>query len=100
MTLAATPVVGPVYREARMLTRWVALDGLPRVAVRRAARRGDPQARLIIDASLRDDANPVWEQIRARGPVVRAAVSAVTADHKLCHEVLRSDGFRVVSMGQ
>ena len=100
MTPASAPVVGPAVREAKMLARWVALDGLPRVAVRREARRGDPQARLIIDPSLRDDAQDVWEQIRARGPVTRAAVSAITADHQVCHDVLRSDGFRVVSMGQ
>ena len=100
MSVADAPVVGPVVREARMLTRWAALDGIPRVAIKRAARQGDPQARLIVDASLRDDASGVWDEVRARGRVIRTAVSAITTDHAIAFEVLRSDEFRVVSMGE
>lgn len=83
-----------------MVARWAALDGIPRVAIKRAARQGDPQARLIIDPALRDDANEVWDEVRSRGRVTRAAVSAITTDHKIAFDVLRSDGFRVVSMGE
>ncbi len=100
MSAVQTPVVGPVIREARMFTRWAALDGIPRVAIRRAAKQGDPQARLIIDSSLRDDASEVWDQVRERGRIVRTAVSAITTDHGIAFEALRSDDFRVVSMGE
>lgn len=100
MDAAEVPVVGPLVREARMAIRWAALDGLPRIAIRRAARRGDPQARLIVDTTLRDDASEVWDQLRARGRIGRTAVSAITTDYKIAFEVLRSDDFRVLSMGQ
>ncbi len=51
----------------KMMARWVVLHGLGRVATRRWAAQGDPQARLIADPSLREDPYPVYEQIRAGG---------------------------------
>ncbi|MHA3704417.1 cytochrome P450 [Jatrophihabitans sp. YIM 134969] len=100
MSLADAPVVGSALRETKLLARWTALDGLPRVAIKRAARAGDPQARLIVDPTLRDDASAVWDEVRGRGRVTRTAVSAITVDHGIAFDVLRSDDFRVVSMGE
>jgi hypothetical protein len=48
---------------------------------------------------LRADPIPFFEELRAQGPLVRARVSFLTVDHATAHDLLRSDDFRVVSMG-
>ena len=39
----------------RTAVRWTLQHGLPRALIRRAARAGDPQARLIVDPSTGDN---------------------------------------------
>ena len=78
---------------------WLAMHGVVRSAARLSARRGDPQARLMTDLALRADPMPFYDKLRAHGPLVRARVSYLTVDHAVAHELLRSDDFRVISMG-
>ena len=85
-------VRAPVW-QLRAGVRWGLQHGLVRGLLARAAREGDPQARLIVDVRLRDDPYPVHEQVRARGPLVRGRLTWVTASHAVTKEVLRSPDF-------
>ncbi|MBV8928722.1 MAG: cytochrome P450 [Mycobacteriaceae bacterium] len=79
--------------------RWLAVHGVVRGLSRIGARRGDPQARLIADPTVQ--ANPVafYEQLRPLGPLIRCRVSYITVDHAVAHDLLRSDDFRVTTLG-
>lgn len=78
---------------------WLALHGFVRGGSAIAARRGDLQARLIADPSVKANPIPFYEEVRARGPLARSSVGYITADHAIGHELLRSDDFRVLSIG-
>jgi cytochrome P450 len=82
----------------KMMARWVVLHGLGRVATRRWAAQGDPQARLIADPTLREDPYPVYEQIRAGGDLNVTRLGFISASHSVAHSVLRSDDFRTTSV--
>lgn len=79
---------------------WLALHGVVRAFAARAARRGDPQARLVADPALRADPFGFYEELRSRGPMVRGRLSYLTVDHGVAHELLRSDDFRVIEFGR
>jgi cytochrome P450 len=78
---------------------WLALHGFLRGGASIGARRGDLQARLIADPTVKADPVPFYEEVRARGPLARSRVGYITADHAIGHELLRSDDFRVLSIG-
>jgi cytochrome P450 len=78
---------------------WLAMHGFIRGVAAISVRRGDLQARLIADPTVAADPVPFYEELRARGPLVRGRVNYLTTDHALAHELLRSDDFRVVNMG-
>ncbi|GBE67130.1 putative cytochrome P450 140 [Mycobacterium sp. MFM001] len=78
---------------------WFALHGFVRGLASLAARRGDLQSRLIADPSVKANPVPFYEEIRRRGPLVRTRIGHLTADHAVAHELLRSDDFRVLSIG-
>lgn len=78
---------------------WLAMHGVVRTAAALSARRGDPQARFAADPSVRADPIPFFEELRAQGPLVRSRVSYLTVDHGVAHDLLRSDDFRVISVG-
>ena len=78
---------------------WLAMHGVVRTAATWSARQGDPQARLLIEPSLRADPIPFYDELRRQGPLVAARVSFLTVDHGIAFELLRSDDFRVISMG-
>ena len=78
---------------------WFAMHGVVRSAAKFSARRGDLQARLMADPSVRADPVPFYEELRARGPMVRSRVGYLTVDHTIAHELLRSEDFRVISVG-
>jgi cytochrome P450 len=78
---------------------WLALHGFVRGIALIGARRGDLQARFIADLAVQKDPVPLYEEVRARGPLVRSRIGYLTADHKIGHELLRSDDFRVLSIG-
>ncbi|MGF2946374.1 cytochrome P450 [Mycobacterium sp. Lab-001] len=78
---------------------WLAMHGFVRGAAAIAARRGDLPARLIADPSVTANPVPFYDELRAVGPLVKGRVNYLTTDHSLAHELLRSDDFRVVTMG-
>lgn len=78
---------------------WLAMHGFIRGVAVIGMRRGDPQARLIADPTVAADPVPFYEGLRALGPVVKGRANYLTTDHALAHELLRSDGFRVINMG-
>jgi cytochrome P450 len=79
--------------------RWMALHGFVRGVSRIAVRRGDPQARLIADPLVREDPAAFADEMRPRGPVIRGRAGLLTFDHQVANELLRSDDFRVSSLG-
>ncbi len=78
---------------------WFALHGFVRGLASIGVRRGDLQARLIADPAVKVDPLGFFDEVRARGPLVRCRVSYVTADYPTAHELLRSDDFRVIELG-
>jgi len=79
---------------------WLSLHGVIRTGAKWSASRGDPQARFVADPSVRTNPVPFYEELRAQGPLIRARVSYLTVDHAVAFELLRSDDFRVVSVGK
>ena len=101
MTLPApTPSARTLSPRASLQARvrWGLQHGLVRVLLGKAVREGDPQARLILDPSVREDPYATQEQVRSRGPLVRGRLTWVTASHAVAKEVLRSADF-VASAG-
>ncbi len=84
-------VTMPVERRVR----WAARHGVARTVLRRAARKGHLDARLMTDLQLQDDPFPSYELMRAKGLLYRGPISQATGNHALCTEVLRSDAFGV-----
>jgi len=82
--------------RAKPFVRWGVTQGLPRNVMRQAAKRGDLQGRLINNAvgSHTFDLIPLFDELRASGPMHRGAFSQVTGHHALVHEVLASNDFR------
>ena len=74
--------------------RWGVQHGVVGLAMRRAARGGDLQATFVVDPRHRADPYPLYEQVRARGPLVAGKLGHMTVDHGVVTEVLRSDDFR------
>lgn len=90
---------GQPYPGQRQSLHWLALHGFVRGIASIGARGGDPQARLIADPAVMADLVPFYQEFRARGPLVRSRIGYLTADHGIAHELLRSDDFRVLSIG-
>lgn len=80
--------------DARAAVRWSLQHGLVRLVLRRAQCRGDLHARSVLDPVLRADPYPLYDQVRARGPLVRGQIAFLTASHAVVTEVLRSDDLR------
>jgi cytochrome P450 len=77
--------------------RWAALHGAPRAVMAIQARRGDPLARLIAGHGHGHDPYPLMEQIRDKGPLVRAPFVWASVDHAVCRDVLRDKRFGVTA---
>ena len=75
------------------------MHGVVRGLVRLGVRRGDPQARLMADPAVRADPVPFYAELRGRGPLLPCRTGYLTVDHGIAHELLRSDDFRVISLG-
>src|SRR3984885_11370292 len=89
----------PVEIALKQRLHWLALHGFVRGGASIGARRGDLQARLIADPTVKANPAPFYEEVRSRGPLVRSRIGYITADHAVGHELLRSDDFRVLSIG-
>lgn len=72
---------------------WFMRYGLPRMGLRASARRGDLIAQMTTEHDRRADPYAGYEELRARGPVVRGRVTYATVDHGVAREVLRSPQF-------
>jgi hypothetical protein len=97
--MTATTVLGPVGRtvgrEVRTGVHWGVAHGLPTLLLRRAAGRGDLQARLIRVGSLgTDEVFDLVEEIRAHGPLYRGRIGFVATSHAAVRALLTSDDFR------
>ena len=75
--------------------RWFARHGLAGALLRREARRGSLDARLMTDAALRADPFATYDAIRERGLLSKGPFGLVTASHSVCANLLRSDAFGV-----
>jgi cytochrome P450 len=82
-------------RPDRTAVRWGVRHALPAAYLRRSARRGDPVGRLLRDPAVRDRPHPVYEELRARGPLTPGSLGLVTTSHAVAQEVLRSEHFGV-----
>jgi cytochrome P450 len=80
--------------EARSTVHWGLAHGLPRLAMRVAARRGDLQGRLMEAGWSGDQVWSLLAEIRAAGPLPRARLSYLTADHAAVREILSSPDFK------
>jgi cytochrome P450 len=80
--------------DARALVRWAVGHGLVRLALRRAERGGDLHARSVLDPAARADPYPLYDQVRAHGPLLKGALAHLTASHAVASEVLRREDFR------
>lgn len=86
--------------QLRHRVRWAALHGVIRGSSKVAARRtGDPQARLIADPSVRENPAAFADELRDLGPVIRCRAVLMTVDHQVAGDLLRSEDFRVSSLG-
>jgi cytochrome P450 len=83
----------------RQRIRWLALHGVIRGLAAVGMRRGDPQARLIADPAVRANPAAFADELRAQGPLIRGRAVLMTVDHAVANELLRSDDFRVSSIG-
>ncbi|OLZ49670.1 cytochrome P450 [Amycolatopsis keratiniphila] len=81
---------------AKPVTRWSIGHAIPRVALRAAARRGDLQGRLSVEASGGADLSGLFDEIRSHGAIATTRVGHVTTRHSACKEVLGSDAFKTV----
>ena len=91
----SAPSRSALLRPARTGVRWAVRHGLPAAFLSRGARQGDPVALLLRDAAVRDDPYPLYEEVRARGPLSGSSLGLVTASHAVAREVLRSESFGV-----
>lgn len=78
---------------------WFAMHGVVRGFAAIGLRRGDLQARLLADPTVAEDPAPFYDEIRRRGPIVRNRANLMTVDHRLGHDLLRSDDFQTVTFG-
>jgi cytochrome P450 len=80
--------------EMRSSVHWGLAHGLPRLAMRAAARRGDLQGRLMVASSSGDQVWGLLDEARASGPLHRSRLAYLTVDHAVVREVLSSPDFR------
>jgi cytochrome P450 len=89
------PARPALLRPTRTLARWAVRHGLPAAYLARSARRGDLGGRLLRDPAVREEPYELYEQLRARGPLVPSGLGLMTASHAVAQEVLRAESFGV-----
>jgi cytochrome P450 len=75
--------------------RWGLWHALPRTALRRYAREGDLQARLVMETAGTEPAelHALLGQVRERGRVVHGRFASMTVDHAAVRQILAGDDF-------
>jgi cytochrome P450 len=80
--------------------RWFVLHGVIRGLSTIGMRRGDPQARMIADPTVRSDPLQFIDELRGRRErIITTRAGYMTVDYEIAHELLRSDDFRVTELG-
>jgi cytochrome P450 len=74
---------------------WLARHGVVRVVLKFAASRGEVQARLATDRTIRANPFPVYQGLRRKGPVHKGRATYLVSHHESVSAVLRSDDFKV-----
>ncbi|MGZ3147109.1 cytochrome P450 [Lentzea chajnantorensis] len=64
------------------------------MALRLAARKGDLQGRITVEANNGNDLTGLFDEIRAHGPLAPTGIGHVTTSHAAVREVLGSDAFQ------
>jgi cytochrome P450 len=82
-----------IRAAGKPVVRWGLGHFVPRRAMMVAARRGDLQGRLIA-SSRQGDPFPLFEELRARGPLYRGRFAYLTPSMAVAREVLTSNDFR------
>ncbi|MDT0353503.1 cytochrome P450 [Pseudonocardia charpentierae] len=82
----------------RQVLRWGLHHGVARPAISRMIRQDDLGARITADPLVLDDPYPYYEQLRARGRLVRTALAPMTVDHALSAELLRNPHFGTTAL--
>jgi cytochrome P450 len=77
----------------RRTATWSLAQAPARLLFGREAKRGNPMARLIIDPEARVHPEPLWEELRSRGDLVRGKVSWATVSLPVVGRVLRGEEF-------
>jgi cytochrome P450 len=80
--------------SARSAVVWAIRYGLPGLAIRIAARRGDLTARSAVDPTALDDAAQFYADLRGMGPVGGNRLIGASAHHDVVNHILRSEAFR------
>ncbi|WP_375481375.1 cytochrome P450 [uncultured Jatrophihabitans sp.] len=93
MATTSVPTRTLLDRRVRPAARWAFGHLLPSTVMRVAARKGDLQGQLI-EVSRDGDPFPVFERIRAEGPLYRGRYASVTTSLPVVREVLSSNDFR------
>ncbi|MEU8898452.1 cytochrome P450 [Nocardia sp. NPDC048505] len=79
--------------------RWLTMQGILRLTMRRYARSGDPFALLLGGAERPADPFALIDRLRAEGRVARTPLARFTADHELGRIILRDNRFGKVPPG-
>ncbi|PWK85037.1 hypothetical protein C8D88_107244 [Lentzea atacamensis] len=79
--------------HVKPVVRWGIGHALPRAVLRLAARRGDLQGRITVEASTGADLTGLFDEIRARGPLAATKVGHTTTRHAIVRDVLADDAF-------
>ncbi|HEX3825827.1 MAG TPA: cytochrome P450 [Sporichthyaceae bacterium] len=80
--------------EAKSFVRWGGRYGLTGAVLRAGARKGDLHSRMVTDPAARANPYPIYDAIRARGPVSPTRFGLISVDHTVISEVLRNEDFR------
>jgi cytochrome P450 len=94
--LTAVSLLHAATEPVKPLVRWGLGHGIPRAVIGRAARQGDLQGKLITAAARNgrtDELVPLFDELRAVGPMARGRFSHMTVDHAAVKEVLGSNDF-------
>ncbi len=84
----------------RRETRWLVLHWGARTLSKRYAKKGMPLERMLFEPGAREDPYPLYEDLRARGRIVKSgAVAQATADYAIVSGALRDSGSFSVNFG-
>jgi len=83
----------------RQWLHWLALHAFVRGFASVGVRWGDPHARLLADPAVRADPIAFYDELRARGRLVKSRAGYFAVDYGIAHELLRSDRFQVLEFG-